>query len=459
MFRIIIEFYGNLRYKDQSYLPITFYSEQILYERAAQLVKQILVAIMIGALCLIGEPSTAIEQQNLQTPFLEFKPIEQYQILAKADSRGKTKSGSQDPREAGSKMNLNSKESPGRETDPLKSDSVMLPGSGEFQLLSRDPLDLLQLDNIRPLYTSPALQGEGVWECSGSPRDSNGQPVIYKTFYRPSVDFPNAIVYMMVIDMTKSFMRYYVGSQEPAASLASSEVENDMRNKIMAVTNAMWMQRHSHGAGAIFRGKVLYPMVDGMATLLTYKDGSVDIRDWSQEIPVQLIQDARQLRHLIVKNGMVVQSVMRNGRAEDAEIGLGFLLGGGGKDLDGKHFWFVAHRSAFGIRKDGNLVFAIGHHIGSKDLAKALVLAGCERGMHADANPDNIVGNLYIRDSYGTLVRKLKLSPEQSKYTLNRYEDSYTKDFFVFFLKDGPQPSLGKSTLSRIEGPALGVGQ
>ncbi len=182
-----------------------------------------------------------------------------------------------------------------------------------------------------------------------------------------------------------------------------------------------------------------------MATLLVYKDGSVDIREWSPEIPLQAVRDARQLKHLIVKDGMVVQSIARGTRKEDAEIGLGFLLGGGGKNQDGQHFWFVAHRSAFGIRKDGNLVFAIGHHIGSKDLAKALVLAGCERGMHGDANPDNIVGNLYIRDSFGNLVTKLKLSPEQSKYTLNRYEDGYTKDFFAFFTK-GAAPSKGQAT-------------
>ena len=52
-----------------------------------------------------------------------------------------------------------------------------------------------------------------------------------------------------------------------------------------------------------------------------------------------------------MKNGMVVQSVLRNGHLEDAEIGLGFLLGGGGKNYDGKHFSFVAHRSAFEFGK------------------------------------------------------------------------------------------------------------
>jgi hypothetical protein len=327
--------------------------------------------------------------------------------------------------------------------------TVRLPDTGEFHLLSRDPLDMIRLDNIKPLYTSPGMPGEGVWECSGSPKDPMGSPIIYKTFYRPSVDFPNAIVYMMVIDMTKTFMQYYVGSHEPGAPLALSEVEPQLRPRVMAITNALWMQRHSKGAGAIFRGKVLYPMVDGMATLVVYKDGSVDIRDWSSEIPSNLVRDARQLRHLIVRDGMVVQSVSRANRKEDAEIGLGFLLGGGGKNLDGQHFWYVAHRSAFGIRKDGNLVFAIGHHIGSKDLAKALVLAGCDRGLHADANPDNIVGNLYIRDSFGNLVRKAPLSPEQSKYSINRYEDGYTKDFFAYFFRNASES--GPSALTRTD--------
>jgi hypothetical protein len=334
------------------------------------------------------------------------------------------------------------------ETKTAEAETVMVPDSGEFNLISRDPLDLIRMDDIKPLYTSPRMPGEGVWESSGSPRDSQGRPMIYKTFYRPSVDFPNAIVYMMVVDMSKAFMQYYVGTQEPGAPMAVSEVESEMRSRIMAFTNAMWMQRHSNGAGAMFRGKVIYPMADGMATLIVYKDGSTDIQEWGPDIPAHLVRDARQLRHLLVKNGMVVQNVLRRGRLEDSEIGLGFLLGGGGKDQDGKQHWYVAHRSAFGIRQDGNLVFAIGHHIGTKDLAKALVLAGCERGMHADANPDNIVANLYIRDAYGNLVTKNRLSPEQSKYTLKRYEDAYSKDFFAFFFRDSiaaPQ----RDTLSR----------
>jgi hypothetical protein len=90
-------------------------------------------------------------------------------------------------------------------------------------------------------------------------------------------------------------------------------------------------------------------------------------------------------------------------------------------------------RSAFGIRKDGNLVFAIGHHISTKDLAKALVLAGCDRAIHGDANPHNVVGNLYYGNGDGEIVKRVKLSPEQRSYTLDRYDRSYTSDFFGFF--------------------------
>ncbi len=311
----------------------------------------------------------------------------------------------------------------------------IVPPAGELDLLAIDPLEQPILEDIRPLYTSPRIPGEGVWKSAYSPRDKTGRPVLYTTFYRPSVEFPNAVVYMMTIDTSKTFMQYYVGSHEPAARAAVSEVEPEMRSRLVAITNAMWMQRHSDGAGAIFRGKVLYPMVNGAATLIVYNDGSVDVREWGPDVPRHLVRDARQLRHLIVKDGLVVKSIVKGGRRKDAEIGLGFLLGGGGRNVDGKRFWFVAHRSAFGIREDGCLVFAIGHHIGTKDLAKALVLAGCDRGMHADANPDNIVGNLYIRDHLGHLVKKLMLSPEQRTYSLRRYDDGYTKDFFGFFLR------------------------
>ncbi len=170
--------------------------------------------------------------------------------------------------------------------------------------------------------------------------------------------------------------------------------------------------------------------------MVIYRDDSVDIVEWSDDIPRDLVRDARQLRHLIVKDGAVIENILKNGKLADSEIGLGgFLIDNQGRSTMGNKFWFLANRSAFGIRDDGNLVFAMGHHVGTKDLAKALVLAGCKRAIHGDANIHNLVCNFYFRTDNDKIAKRERLSPEQLHYTLKRYDQGYGKDFFAFYEK------------------------
>lgn len=289
---------------------------------------------------------------------------------------------------------------------------------------------------IPPLYTSPRIEGEGIWTAEGLPHSSDGTPLLYKCVYRPSEEFPNAIVYMVVFNVNRVRTRFFLGQSEPGIEMINRPPEREDLSKIVAITNAMWMQQHARGAGAIFRGEVIYPMVPQMATLVVYQDDSVDILEWCDDIPLYLVKDARQLRHLIVKDGAVVEKVLKNGKVTDAEIGLGgFLIDDSGRSTMANKYWFLANRTAFGIREDGNLVFAMGHHISTKDLAKALVLAGCKRAIHGDANKHNIVCNFYFRDERNRIVKRDKLSPEQMQYTINRYDQGYTKDFFAFYEK------------------------
>jgi hypothetical protein len=290
--------------------------------------------------------------------------------------------------------------------------------------------------SIPPLYTSPVLEGEGVWTEEDLPVSQDGRPLVYKTVYRPSEEFPTSIVHMALFDMSRLKSRFFVGQTEPGVYQVSRTVEHENLSKIVAITNAMWMQQHAKGAGAIFRGQVIYPMVPGMATLVIYRDDSVDVLEWTDDIPLHLVSDARQLRHLMVKDGAVVEQIYKNGKISDSEIGLGgFLIDDNGRSTMNNKFWFLANRTAFGIRDDGNLVFAMGHHVSTRDLAKALVLAGCKRAIHGDANIHNIVCNFYFRDSRDKIVKREKLSPDQLKYTLTRYDQGYTKDFFAFYEK------------------------
>jgi len=296
-----------------------------------------------------------------------------------------------------------------------------------------------------------------MWDWKHMPVAADGWPTIYKTTYRPSVEYPNAVVHMLLFDMEYLKMRLYIGSAERFAPSGTSMIEPENKATLLAITNGLWKQRHAKEGGAIFRGEVLEKMVPGLATIVNYKDDSVDVLEWKDGLSLSSIRDARQLKHLIVKDGKVVERVVRDGKRVDSEIGLGLLLSdespspyyywyGGypysasGAGAYGGHQWFIATRSAFGIRKDGNLVFALGHHISTKDLAKALVLAGCVRAIHGDANPHNVVGNLYYTDGDGIIVKKARLSPDQKTYTLNRYVDrSYTSDFFAFYSRFHPR--------------------
>jgi hypothetical protein len=301
---------------------------------------------------------------------------------------------------------------------------------------SVDAGNTVYLKDISPLYKSPKINGEGIWATTGAPVAGDGRPLVYKTLFRPSVEFPNTIVYLAVFDMSRLKPRLFIGRTEPGIHNISRTESQESLSKIVAITNAMWMQRHARGAGAIFRGAVIYPMVPGMATLAVYQDDSVDVLEWSDEIPLSTVKDARQLSHLILKNGKVVDKVVTNGKIADSEIGLGgSLIDPDGTSTMDRDYWYLANRTAFGIRDDGNLVFAMGHHVSTKDLARALALAECKRAIHGDANIHNVVCNFYFRDEENKIVKYDKLSPEQLDYTLKRYDKGYTKDFFAFYEK------------------------
>ena len=107
---------------------------------------------------------------------------------------------------------------------------------------------------IPALYTSPPLEGEGIWTSDEMPQASDGRPLIYKTAYRPSVDFPNSIVYMALFDISRIKTRLFIGNTEPGMYEISYMPERESLSKIVAITNALWMQQHARGAGAIFRG-------------------------------------------------------------------------------------------------------------------------------------------------------------------------------------------------------------
>ena len=81
------------------------------------------------------------------------------------------------------------------------------------------------------------------------PKATDGRPLIYKTVYRPSSDYPNSIVYMALFDLKRVKTRLFIGNTEPGISLISNPAMNENLSRIVAITNAMWMQQHARARG------------------------------------------------------------------------------------------------------------------------------------------------------------------------------------------------------------------
>ena len=152
-----------------------------------------------------------------------------------------------------------------------------LPDNNLEPIYCRAPYKAVWLKNIPPLYRAPELPGEGIWQSQGMPVGPDGQPLMYRTSYRPSAEHANAIVHMLLFDMKHVSMSLFIGSSEPGGSERTSTVRREDRPNLVAVTNALWKQKHSGEGGTIFRGQVIKKLAPGLATIVSYKDGSVDI--------------------------------------------------------------------------------------------------------------------------------------------------------------------------------------
>ena len=144
---------------------------------------------------------------------------------------------------------------------------------------------------IRPLI-HPALPGEGVWHATFAGGGSN--PPVLVTSFRPDPNYPQMVAGVAWIDHTRTSTWLYPGIQEPAVSLpvaGPEEVPTQLRGKLVATFNSGFKLTDSGGGFAI-GGHTYAPMKAGLATLVRYRDGRVDVIAWSGGA------DRRAERHL-----------------------------------------------------------------------------------------------------------------------------------------------------------------
>ena len=222
---------------------------------------------------------------------------------------------------------------------------------------------------IQPVI-HPALPGEGVWHATFAAGGS--RPPVLITSYRPDPSYPRIVAGLAWIDHTRTSVQLYPGVQEPAVPMRNRgpmEVPPATRGGLVATFNSGFKLADS-GGGFAYDGHTYAAMHDGMATIVRYRSGRVDIVGWTGGPSVGPdVVYARQDLPLIIDHGRLNPN-LSGGPEWGATLGNAVFV------------W----RSAVGIDRHGNLIYAAAPDQTVTSLAQLLIHAGAVRAMELDIN-------------------------------------------------------------------------
>jgi hypothetical protein len=193
------------------------------------------------------------------------------------------------------------------------------------------------------------------------------------------------------------------------ARIASSEI-----HRAIAAFNGGFKLTY-RDVGFAANGRVAVPLRRGLASVVTYTDGTTNIAAWGNGVPSRrrTVFSVLQNQHLLVDRG-----------APAATLASCVLQCWGGTVGDVA----VVARSGLGITASGALVWAGGEQLSPTTLAQALISAGAVRAIELDINPFWVAGYLYPHHPGGPTPTGVVPGMRGIAGGLLR---SYSRDFFV----------------------------
>lgn len=293
---------------------------------------------------------------------------------------------------------------------------------------TKSTLAPMPLTRIPPTVT-PALAGEGVWLAQGTaPAPYNYLPLDAKTFIRPDLSHPYAIVTLLQFDERFFRLHMVAGTIEPGGPRGVYgpgviPAPDQKGNALLAAFNGGF--KYADGQYGLKTNGVIYvPPQPGAATLALTKKGQILLGSWGVH---PLLNSAnsdlvawRQNASLLINNG-VINPLTQDGAAW------------GGTILNRAYTW----RSGIGITAHGTLIYAAGDALTALTLGEALKAAGAVMAMQTDINPFWVRAFLYNRTSHGQR-NVLKLNPamqgDGSEYLYGTQRD------FFYLTRFAPPP-------------------
>jgi hypothetical protein len=264
---------------------------------------------------------------------------------------------------------------------------------------------------VAPLL-HPALRGEGIWRAT-RPGAGVDAPLLVSTL-RNQPEYPRVLAGLAWINAKRTRITLNPGRLEPSVSIprGSMDVPRAARGKLLATFNSGFKLSDSRG-GFVLGGRTYATMTDGLATLVGYRDGRVQVLDWryGPRAPGSVLF-ARQNLPLIVDQGRPNPN-LGNGPEWGATVGNAILV------------W----RSGIGVDRHGNLIYAAGADQSVSSLADTLAHAGAVRAMELDINSYWVSFITYGAPGAGAPVNLL---PGMER-PVSRYLTPDDRDFFAVY--------------------------
>ena len=266
----------------------------------------------------------------------------------------------------------------------------------------------------RPIRTVFAhrLPGEGIWHGTGPL--VRGRPPVLVTTFRTELDYPRLLAYVAWFDHTRTSLAWYPGRYEPPSApvRGPASVPFDQRWRLLATFNGGFTHIDGNNGSAV-NGLEYEPLQDGLATLVGYRDGAVDIVKWhGGPAPGPNVAFARQSLPPIVWNGKL------NPALNDSTQ-WGYTLG------NAIRVW----RTGVGIDRRGNVIYAAADYQTVTTLALILQRAGAVRAMQFDINPE-WPSLIVYRHGHGIQPTKVVPNVQQSAW---RYLVPDDRDFVAVY--------------------------
>ena len=268
--------------------------------------------------------------------------------------------------------------------------------------------------NLTP-FVVPAVPGEGVYRPAG--RTVQGHSAIFTTTLRP-LDNPTTVAGVAWIDPRLLSARLYSGSLSPGGLFwkYTAPVSRAASKTLVAAFSGGFLMKDSHG-GYLSEGHLVAPLVNGAASLVIYKDGSLTVGQWGRDVSMNAkVVAVRQNLTLLVDHGAPVAGL----QTTDV-VRWGYSLN---NQID-------TPRSGLGVTASGALVYVEGE-MNIVDLARILVRAGAVRAMVLDMNPLWPIFATYQPSTptgFATPGNGRDLTPTMVQTPARFFQPAYARDF------------------------------